>query len=182
MEPFVGEIRLFAFGRIPEGWLPCNGQLVQITNNQLLFALIGTTFGGNGSTNFALPDLRGRVAISRNDVATPPVGAHTVGSVGGQETVSMTMAQMPQHTHLVNASNLSTNQASPTNGYFSSSTTVDYSAPSQPAYAAAGTQMVSLAPITVGSAGGAGTPMNNVQPFLSMNYCIATIGYYPPHP
>ncbi|WP_369986798.1 phage tail protein [Pseudomonas xanthosomatis] len=178
MEPFVGEIRLFAFGRTPSGWLPCNGQLITINENQALFSLLGTTFGGNGSVNFGLPDLRGRVAISRNDVATPALGVHAVGSTGGQETVSMTTAQMPQHTHLVNASNLQTNQATPANGFFSTSTTLDYKGLSQPAYAVSGTQPVSLDPATVGNAG-EGAPMNNMQPFLSMNYCIATVGYYP---
>lgn len=183
MEPFVGEVRLFAFGRIPRGWLPCNGQLLAINTNQALYTLLGITYGGDGRTTFGLPDLRGRVAISRNDVASPSpaLGVHAMGSQGGQETISMTLAQMPQHTHQVAASTQKENQAGPTNGFFSASATIDGKALSQPVYAVKSGSTVTLDPMVVDSAG-EGAPMANMQPFLALSYCIATVGVFPPRP
>ncbi|MGB9090766.1 MAG: tail fiber protein [Pseudomonas farsensis] len=183
MEPFVGEVRLFAFGRIPRGWLPCNGQLLPINTNQVLFTLLGVTYGGDGVTTFGLPDLSGRVAISRNDAASPSpaLDVHPLGSKGGKEAISMTLAQMPTHTHQVAASTQKENQASPANGFFSASATVDGKALSQPVYAVKSGSAVTLDPMVVDSAG-EGAPMANMQPFLTLSYCIASIGIFPPHP
>ena len=98
-EPFIGEVRLVSFTFPPKGWAFCNGQLLPINQNQPLFALLGTTYGGNGQTNFALPDLRGRTPIHLD-------GGHTLGQSGGEQAHTLTIAELPTHTHLAMASSL----------------------------------------------------------------------------
>src|SRR5213596_3016217 len=105
-EPFLSEIRLVSFNFAPKGWALCNGQLLPINQNQALFSLLGTTYGGNGQTTFALPDLRGRVPIHR--------GQHTLGEVGGEQAHTLTQAELPTHVHLVNASSVAGNDPIPT--------------------------------------------------------------------
>ena len=114
-EPFMGEIRLMSFGYAPQGWALCNGQFLPINQNQALFALLGTTFGGNGQTTFALPDFRGRTPIH--------VGSgHTVGERGGEQAHTLSIAELPTHTHLFNGTNSNATQPGPmpnstSNGY-----------------------------------------------------------------
>ena len=110
-EPFVGEIRMFGFGFAPQGWAPCNGQLLPINQNQALFSLLGTTYGGDGEATFALPDLRSRVPVGQGQ--GPGLSAYAEGQAGGAETVTLTATQMPGHTHPVRASSSAAGSTSP---------------------------------------------------------------------
>src|SRR5262245_44740874 len=108
-EPFLSEIKIVSFNFAPKGWALCNGQLLPINQNQALFSLLGTTYGGNGQTTFALPDLRGKVPIHTGN-------GHTLGETAGSTSVTLTISQMPQHVHALNATNLDQNRSAvPTN-------------------------------------------------------------------
>jgi microcystin-dependent protein len=189
---FVGEIRPFAFGLIPQGWLPCDGRVLQIQGNQALYSLLGTTFGGNGTSNFALPDLRGRCII-HPDVRTTPLPTKQ-GTTGGTETVTLTTANMPPHLHTLNAApppsppnsqgtlqciTGTATQATPVNnvnaGIDARSAKARFNGSVPDAQMQAGSITLSG---TTDSAGGA--PHDNMSPFLVINYCIATMGVYPP--
>lgn len=161
-EPFLSEIRMMSFSFPPKGWALCNGQLLPINQNQGLFSLLGTTFGGDGRVNFALPDLRGRVPIH--------VGAgHTLGERGGEQAHTLSIAELPTHTHVVNASsNASGTQALPTNTFL---------APLNNAYHSA-SQLTAIQPGTVTNIGGNQAHLN-MQPFLTLSFCIALQGIFP---
>lgn len=162
-EPFLSEIRIMSFVFAPKGWALCNGQLLPINQNQALFSLLGTTFGGDGRVNFALPDLRGRSPIH--------VGSgHTVGERGGEQAHALSIAELPAHAHLANGSS---NDAAntPTN-----TTVLGKSAP-QSAYGGAAS-LVAMDPRTVGNLGGS-QPHLNMQPFLTLSFCIALQGIFP---
>lgn len=167
MEPYLGEIRCFAFGRIPTGWLSCQGQLLPINQNQALFSLLGTQFGGNGTTNFALPNLQGRAPVHYST-------SQPVGTQGGEENVTLTQSQMPSHNHLVNVSTTAADQRSPLNNFLAM-----LSAPHM-AYGPA-TNLTGMAGDIVGMQGGS-QPHNNMQPYTVLSYCIATQGVYPNRP
>jgi microcystin-dependent protein len=163
MEPFLGEIRLVSFAFPIRGWALCNGQLLPINQNQALFALLGTQYGGDGRTTFALPDLRGRMPV--HNPSDP-------GSRGGAETVSLTLADMPAHGHTLQASDSNTHATSPAGHAFGS---VEQN----------GTNMfrpidgtASLHPSSV-SPTGAGQPHNNMQPYAVSNFQIALEGIFP---
>ncbi|HEV2500195.1 MAG TPA: tail fiber protein [Terriglobia bacterium] len=162
--PFVGEIRVFGFNYAPQGWALCNGQLLPIAQNQALFSLLGTTYGGDGRTNFALPDLRGRTGIH-----VSPSAGYSQGQAGGSETVALTVNQIPSHTHTVSCSNAAATQLSPKGGVSAIDTTYNmYSNSADGAMAAN----------AIGTAG-ASQPHPNLQPFLCVNFCIALQGIYP---
>lgn len=181
---FIGEIRLFPYQNIPQGWAACNGQSLTIKQNTALYTLIGIQFGGDGTTNFNLPNLNGRAIAGMNGAALGMPS--TVGNRAGAETVTLSVAQIPAHTHTVVAANqqaLTTNQAAaPTNGYFagtSISTAVPAPQPAPPAlYGPAASPLTTLSTAIVGNAGGSGGHENR-QPFLALSYCIATVGLYP---
>jgi microcystin-dependent protein len=158
-EPFVGELKLMSFDFPPRGWAHCNGQLLQINQNQPLFALLGTQYGGNGQTNFALPNLRGRVPIHR-DAALP------MGHQIGEDSHTLTPAEMPAHTHLVSASSQNGNQAGPK---ILAEVSNAYAAPSN---------LTSISPATITNVGGS-QPHENRQPYLVLNWCIALQGIFP---
>ncbi len=169
--PFVGEIRAYSFGFAPSGWLACAGQLLPINQYQALFALLGTTYGGNGTTNFALPDLRGRIALSMNNGYTP-------GQQVGTESVTLQTQIIPSHTHAVTASvngaTNATNVPGPT-VILGSGTASDGSNPAVSFYNTSAPN-VQLAPLsTVGSS----QPHENRMPSLVINYCIAFVGIFP---
>jgi microcystin-dependent protein len=167
MDPFLGEIRLFPWEWPPKGWLLCAGQVLPIQQNSALFALLGTTYGGNGTSTFALPDLRGRVPIDRS--SQEPQGARD-----GTETVTLTNSTMPIHNHaLIGTSTVATKQL-PTGLSLGndSSANADFYA------AAAGNPLTTLAPTSIG-VGGGNQPHDNMQPFLVLNYCIAISGLFP---
>jgi microcystin-dependent protein len=161
-EPFLGEIKVVAFNFAPKGWALCNGQLLPINQNQALFALMGTMYGGNGQTNFALPNLRGRVPIH--------VGAaHTQGEAAGSTSVTVNIQQMPQHVHGLMASGNSTGTTTDPTGAFLAPFNGGYHAPAQ---------LAALNPQSVTSVGGS-QPHNNMMPYLVLNFVVALQGIFP---
>ncbi len=167
-EPFIGEIRMFGFGFAPQGWAQCNGQLLPIAENTALFSLLGTTYGGDGRTTFALPDLRSRVPAGQGQ--GPGLSSYAQGQAGGAETVTLTAAQMPGHAHPVRASGSAADSDQPAGRTLARSAGYTYTA--KP-----GTGTVMNADM-VGEAGG-GQPHGNIQPYLAVTFCIATAGIFP---
>ena len=165
-EPFLSEIRIMSFTFAPKGWALCNGQILPINQNQALFSLLGTSFGGDGRVNFALPDLRGRTPIH--------VGSgHTLGERGGEQAHTLSIAELPQHTHVFcgSSSQATTNDPSP-----ASSKSLAASSGSQ-LYAAA----ANLVPMNAGAISNTGGSQAhlNMQPFLTLSFCIALQGIFP---
>ncbi|MBD0381959.1 phage tail protein [Paenibacillus sedimenti] len=160
--PFLGEIRLFSLGYAPKGWAQCNGQLLPINQNQALFSLLGTTYGGDGRTTFALPDLRGRVPVH----AGPGI---TLGEVGGEEAHTLLESEMPSHTHLARATTKEADSDDPNNVYWASLTVSGYSY---------NPPNVTMSPQALAVAGGS-RPHENRQPYTVVNYCIALLGIFP---
>jgi microcystin-dependent protein len=171
--PFLAQIEIFSFNFAPKGWAQCNGQLLPINQNQALFSLLGTQFGGNGQTTFGLPDMRSRIPIS--------MGTNVIGTAGGQENHTLTQSEMAQHTHVLNGDAVSTDvTTSPgassvlgkaqgaitPNGTF----TVDLYSTNAPTN--------TLAPGVVTNAGGS-QAHTNIQPYLALNFCIALQGLFP---
>jgi microcystin-dependent protein len=168
-DPFIGEIRMFGFGFAPQGWAPCNGQLLPIAQNAALFSLLGTTYGGDGQTTFALPDLRSRVPAGQGQ--GPGLSAYGQGQAGGAETVTLTAAQMPGHTHPVTASTSPADSGQPAGRTLARAAGHTYTARS-------GTS-TAMNPAMLGHAGGS-QPHGNLQPYLAVNFCITTEGIFPP--
>lgn len=163
-EPFLSEIRLMSFVFAPKGWALCNGQLLPINQNQALFSLLGTSFGGDGRVNFALPDYRGRVPIH--------VGSgHTLGERGGETAHTLSIAELPTHTHVLQATSGNATVAIP------SSTLMLATSANYEAYRPA-SALVSLQPSTVANVGGSQAHLN-MQPFLCLSFCIALQGIFP---
>ncbi len=160
-EPFLSEIRLMSFVFAPKGWALCNGQFLPINQNQALFALLGTTYGGNGQTTFALPDLRGKVPIHAG------VG-HTLGETGGQQAVTLTQQQMPAHTHFANTANVNSNTNVPGGNLLAVAANM---------YGPVA-NLTTLVPSTIGNVGGSQAHLN-MQPFLTISFCIALQGIFP---
>jgi microcystin-dependent protein len=166
VQPFLSEIQLFSFNFAPRGWALCNGQTLPINQNQPLFALLGTTFGGDGRVTFALPNLLGRVPMHTGN-------GHVLGERGGQESHVLTTSEMAAHTHVPAA------DAKPGNGN-SFNPAGAYLADTSPAlaYSSGSANMVAMVPAMVSSIGG-NQPHENRQPFLTLNYCIALQGVFP---
>ncbi len=167
-EPFIGEIRMVGFNFAPRNWANCDGQLLPIAQNTALFSLLGTMYGGDGRTNFSLPDLRGRVAIHTG--TGPGLSPRPQGSRGGQETGALTAAQLPSHDHDLNAKAAAADTQVPTNNVLAD-TRLD-------AYLAGTTTDVKFAAGSV-SGGGGNQAHNNVQPFLTIRFVIALNGLFP---
>lgn len=173
MEGTIGEIRLFAGNFAPKNWAFCQGQILGIAQNTALFSILGTTYGGNGTTTYALPDLRGRVPVGAG--TSPGLPSVQLGEMAGFPTVTLLISNLPAHNHLVNASSQAGNSPNPAgnipavlnepsgqseiNGYFSTTTTT-------------------MNPQTVGITG-SNAPVNIMQPYLGMNYIICQYGIYP---
>ena len=164
-EPFLGEIRMFGFNFAPRGWAFCNGQILPIAQNTALFSLLGTTYGGNGQTTFALPNLQGRVAIHFGQGAG--LSNYDLGEVAGTETVTLTQNQLPAHGHAVNASNGDATATRPANRF-----------PAGGGAYADSADGTTMSPTMVANAGGS-QPHSNIQPFLALNFCIALSGIFP---
>lgn len=169
-EAFLGQITLFAFDYAPRFFAQCNGQILAISQNSALFALLGTTYGGNGQTTFALPDMRGRVGIGIGQ--GPGLPNYVWGERGGVETVTLTTATMPSHTHALTATTQTATGRVAAGQMLATdtSTNADY-------YAVPGT-VVALDPSSIGAAGG-GQAHTNLQPYTTINFCIAIAGIFP---
>jgi microcystin-dependent protein len=181
---FVGELRIFSsanLNNIPDGWVPCEGQMLQVSQNQALFALLGTQFGGNGQTTFGLPDLRSRVIVAAKPGSGQPYA--TVGGKGGAETVALTSTQVPVHTHTAKASTATDSVAvAPNNNYIGAATNG-----TQATAANLYTPLTSIAdmlPLSQSSltAAGGGSAHENRQMVLALRICIATSGIFPQRP
>ncbi len=174
-EPYIGEIQLFAFSFPPRGWAFCNGALVSIASNTALFSILGVTYGGNGTTTFALPNLQGRAAIGAG--TGPGRTTQSLGQTGGQPGVTLTSNQIPAHTHVLNAGQLSApnpvqNVATP-----ATNALPGLSAPNN-VYIAPVTPNTSMVASSISTTGGS-QAHENMQPFLAINFCIATTGIFP---
>jgi microcystin-dependent protein len=176
MEPFLGQIALFPFNFAPRGWAFCQGQLLPISQNTALFSLLGTNYGGNGTSNFGLPDLRGRVPVSQGQA--PGLSDYPIGSMQGVETVTLLTSQSPSHSHPFQAVAAQATANSPAGALPAEGHGSGRGAPAVNTYAPPQTA-VPLASGQVGSAGN-GHPHNNLQPYLTLNWCIALQGIYPP--
>jgi microcystin-dependent protein len=161
-EPFLSEIKIVSFNFAPKGWALCNGQFLPINQNQALFALLGTTYGGNGQTTFALPNLRGQVPIHMGN-------GHTLGEKGGTTSVTINIQQLPTHLHSLNGSSTTGTVNVNTGNQFGVSQTPVYSPPQN---------LITINPQTVTNIGGS-QPHNNMMPYLVLNFIIALQGIFP---
>jgi len=166
-DPYVGQIMAVAFNFAPQGWAICNGQILPISQNTALFSLLGTTYGGNGTTNFALPDLRGRMLTGQGQ--GPGLPDVSLGEQGGTATSTLTLANLPPHTHPINASTSLGTTSIPTNNVLANTSDNDKEY----------TTTANSVMMPTGSAGG-GQSINNMQPYTGMNYIIALQGIFPP--
>jgi microcystin-dependent protein len=179
-DPYLGEIEIFSFGYAPRGWAPCNGQLMSINQNQALFSLLGTKFGGNGMTTFALPDLRGRVPVGQgNGPGLPP---RVIGQTGGEEGHTLQVSEMPLHTHTLQTINTSgtTNTDIPGPTVVLAQTVAKPSGTDQftvNIYAKDSAPNQAMAGAAIGNSGG--QPHPNMMPYLVGNFCIALQGIFP---
>jgi len=164
-DPYLGEIRAVSFNFAPKGWALCNGQLLPINQNQALFALLGTQFGGNGQTTFALPDLRSRMPIHAG-------AGYTVGQAGGAQQHTLTQAELPQHAHVLKANTALATSANPAAALPGKKGRMG-----RDMFAAPG-NLTSLHPASVTASGGS-QPHENMQPFLTLNFAIALVGIFP---
>jgi microcystin-dependent protein len=161
-EPFLSEIRLFSFNFAPKGWAVCNGQLLPINQNQALFSLLGTTYGGDGRVNFALPDLQGRAPIHMGS-------GHTLGERAGEQAHTLTSGEIPTHTHQLSASSAAGNDPTPAGHVLAGPLNQTYRPPDASAV---------MTPGTVANGGGS-QAHQNMQPFLTLVFCIALQGIFP---
>ncbi len=161
-EPFIGEVRIMSFSYAPRGWAQCNGQSLQINQNQALFSLLGTTFGGNGQTTFNLPDLRGRAQ-------THTGSGFSLGQSAGNPTVTLTIPELPQHNHPAQASGDNATGAIPTGNVLGANVAGLYGG---------ATNLVALNSTTITAQGGS-QPHENMQPYTVLNFCIALVGIFP---
>lgn len=171
-QPYIGEIRMFAFGRTPIDWLPCDGRLVAISENNALFALIGTTYGGDGQTTFAVPDLRGRLPIHQGQ--GPGLGNYVIGQQAGLESVTLIQTQLPAHTHTAVATSAAAVSTVPGSTLLPGTVSGD----SFYVNTTAGNTAVAMSAAAVTQAGGS-QPHENCMPTLTVQYCIAWAGIFP---
>jgi microcystin-dependent protein len=170
-DPFVAEIRIFPFNFAPRGWAWCDGQLLPLSQNTALFSLLGTTYGGDGKSNFALPDLQGRSPMQPGQ--GPGLSLHDLGETGGSDTVTLLESEIPSHSHSIRAQNTPLGgSAIPTNNSLNRPASGNL-------YDATGIAPVAMAPETIAPAGG-DQPHNNLQPYLTFYFCIALQGVFPP--
>lgn len=175
MDGYLGEIRLFAFPKAPDNWLLCQGQLLPIAQNQALYSLLGVSYGGDGKTTFALPDLRGRTPISIDNGVS-------LGSSGGTDSVALQASQIPAHIHYLMAMTGAGTMGVPTGLYPAQVTKPSGGSstiPDAPPFYGPSSNLTPLNPASVNPTGG-GAGHENRQPFLAINYCICTVGMYPP--
>lgn len=170
-DPFVAEVRIFPFNFAPKGWAWCDGQLLPLSQNTALFSLLGTTYGGNGKSNFALPDLQGRAPMHPGQ--GPGLALHDLGETGGTETVTLLESEIPAHSHAMRAHDIDLGELSAPSATRSLARSTNATA-----YAPAA-NLVAMAPEALPPAGG-DQPHNNLQPYLTFYFCIALQGVFPP--
>src|SRR5215218_6966262 len=170
-DPFVAEIRIFPFNFAPKGWAWCDGQLLPLSQNTALFSLLGTTYGGNGKSNFALPDLQGRAPMHPGQ--GPGLSLHDLGETGGSETVTLLESEIPAHAHTLRGDRNVSETPDPAANTLGRGSSIN-------AYQSVVNQnLVSMAPEALAPAGG-DQPHNNLQPYLTFYFCIALQGVFPP--
>jgi microcystin-dependent protein len=162
-QPYVGEIRMFAGNFAPAGWMFCEGQLLPISENEILFQLIGTTYGGDGQSTFALPDLRGRIPLHQGN-------GFILAETGGAEEITLTVSQIPAHSHPMLAANIVANDPNPTSNVLGESSAV--------LLFNAGAPLAAMAPQSISSVGGS-QPHTNFQPYLCVDFIISLFGIFP---
>jgi microcystin-dependent protein len=165
--PFLSEIKIVTFDFAPKNWAQCNGQLMSIQQNAALFSLLGTTYGGNGTTNFALPNMQGRTPLHFGN-------GYTQGQLGGEQNHTLAISEIPAHNHIVTAistANTGTNVVNPNGQFLATSTPATL-------YNSSGANLTTLAANTVSNTGGS-QGHQNMQPYLTLNFCIAIAGYFP---
>ncbi len=162
-EPFLSEIRIMSFVFAPKGWALCNGQLLPINQNQALFSLLGTTYGGNGQTTFGLPNLQGRAPMHAG-------GGHTRGETGGEQAHTLTQSELPAHIHMVSASQTTATEVLPAGNVLANSAPNNIYGPVQ--------NLTALSASTIAPVGGS-QAHQNMQPFLTLSFCIALQGIFP---
>lgn len=167
-DQFVAEIRIFPFNFAPVGWAFCDGQLLPISQNTALFSLLGTTYGGDGKSNFALPNLQGNAPMQQGQ--GPGLSLRDLGEMSGAESVTLLTSEIPAHNHTLNTTNNDANNSQPANRYIGRG---------QPLYLSPPAGLQQMAPQVLALAGGS-LPHNNMQPYLTLNFCIALQGVYPP--
>jgi microcystin-dependent protein len=174
-EPYVGEIRMAGFNFAPVGWALCNGQLLAISQNPVLFTLVGTTYGGDGQSTFALPNLQGRIPINQGQ--GPGLSPYVIGQLAGSETVALVAAQLPQHGHSLRANGDAASSANPTGDYLARARIPSLASGGVPVYAPAAAAAAmndgAIAP------SGASQPHDNMMPFQCVNFIIALEGIFP---
>jgi microcystin-dependent protein len=171
-DPFVAEIRIFPFNFAPKGWAWCDGQLMPLSQNTALFSLLGTTYGGNGKSNFALPDLQGRAPMHPGQ--GPGLSLHDLGEAGGSETVTLLQSEIPVHTHTLRASSEIGDLQGP-----APPRSLARSANATAYQNTTNANLAMMAPEALAPAGGS-APHNNMQPYLTFYFCIALQGVFPP--
>ena len=164
-EPFLSEIRIMSFGFAPKGWALCDGQLLPINQNQALFSLLGTTYGGDGRVNFALPNLQGRTPIHMGS-------GHTLGERGGEQAHTLSIAELPTHTHVLSATTAVSTTNSPSTGVMLAQSTAS------DLYAGGAQNLIAMSPAAIANVGGSQAHLN-MQPFLVLSFCIALQGIFP---
>lgn len=167
-DPFVAEIRIFPFNFAPKGWAWCDGQLLPLSQNTALFSLLGTTYGGNGKSNFALPDLQGRAPMQPGQ--GPGLSLHDLGEMGGSETVTLLESEIPSHSHNFNGVNRVANRRSVSGTTMGTGNTI---------FVGGASPNAQMAPETL-SPSGSDQPHNNMMPYLTFYFCIALQGVFPP--
>jgi microcystin-dependent protein len=168
-DPFIGEIRIFPFSFAPSGWAFCNGQLLPLSQNTALFAILGTTYGGDGKSTFALPDIQGRAVMHPGQ--GPGLSLHDLGETGGTETVTLLESEIPVHSHATNASQSDGTERTPAGQLLGTGVGISqYQAPGA---------LTNLSPNAVSPTGG-DQPHNNLQPYLTLSFNIALQGIFPP--
>jgi microcystin-dependent protein len=171
MDPFVAEIRIFPFNFAPKGWAFCNGQLLPISQNTALFSLCGTTYGGDGKTTFALPNMQGNAPMHPGQ--GPGLSLHDLGEIGGSQTVTLLASEMPAHAHVMRDHDIDLGELNAPATNRSLAKSANATAYTPPA------NLVNMAMQVLPPAGGS-LPHNNMQPYLTLNFCIALQGVYPP--
>jgi microcystin-dependent protein len=169
-DPFMGEIRAFPFYWPPKGWTGCDGALMPISQNTALFSLLGTVYGGDGKSTFALPDLVGRTPMTPG--TGPGLSPRSLGEMGGTDTITLLQSEIPAHTHAVNVMVDDANERQPPGQAFAPGNGIGF-------YQDVNGQTALAAPEAVTPAGG-GLPHNNLMPYLTLNFCISLFGVYPP--